>query len=237
MKTNKFEVEKIKKNKITISEEKDDLSPFLLFWRKYGTIIQSALLFVAILVFTIGMSLSLAQAYKNATKKHEIIYTVTYYNSKDEISLGKAYPMSDKTALDLYTNGKTDEYGNKFKPHQFSIRNDSSNKVAYIIAIEEEIIDVNRRLRANVIKYRITTNNQPVQRFVSDEKMTEEVKNYVEGTTFVPENTYVLTRGELDSGEEADFQLMMWLSDFETTNADQDKEFHGRIKIYMDYVR
>lgn len=237
MKTNKFEVEKIKKNKITISEEKDDLSPFLLFWRKYGIIIQSILLFLSVLVFTVGMSLSLAQAYKNATEKHEIIYTLTFYNSQNEIALDSAYPMSDEEATDLYIHQKEDTYGNVYKPHSFSLRNDSSNKLRYIIAIEEEVPNLEKRLRLDVIKYRLYINNEPTQGILSDEILTEEVTNYETGDVFVPSNNYVLARGELNVGENVNYQLMLWLSDFKTTNEDQNKEFYGHIKVYMDYIK
>lgn len=237
MKTNRFEVEKIKKNKITISEEKDDLSPFLLFWRNYGIIIQSILLFLSVLVFTIGISLSLAQAYKNATEKHEVVYTLTFYNSQNQISLGSAYPMSDEEATDLYIHQKEDIYGNVYKPHSFSIRNDSSNKLRYIIAIEEDIPNTDNRLRLDVIKYRIYTNNQPTQGFLNDEELKEEVTDYTSGNTFVPSNNYVLAKGELNIGENVNYQLMLWLSDFKTTNEDQNKEFHGHIKIYMEYIK
>ena len=139
MKTNKFEVEKIKNHVITLSEEKDDLSPFLLFWRRYGKIIQSILLFLSISIFTIGISVSLSQAYKNSTQKHEVIYSVKFNNS-NTIGLDNAYPLSDEDAINYYNKKYIDKYGNKYVPNDIELTNNSRNSLKYIITIEEQML-------------------------------------------------------------------------------------------------
>lgn len=236
MKTNKFEVEKIKNHVITLSEEKDDLSPFLLFWRRYGKIIQSILLFLSISIFTIGISVSLSQAYKNSTQKHEVIYSVKFNNS-NTIGLDNAYPLSDEDAINYYNKKYTDKYGNKYVPNDIELTNNSRNSLKYIITIEDEEPNKTDHLRTNVIRYRTYDGKTEKIGYLSDNIMKTEIKDYKTGKTYIPKNNYVLAEGSLKPGGSINYNLMMWVSGKDTNNNDQAKTFVGMIKVWVDYEK
>lgn len=233
MSSNEFKVKKIEKQDVTVEEAFEKTYRHLLFLGKYGSIVYVILLFMSVFVFAVGTYLSLSSIYDNSTRIYEIDATVEF-NGSSHINLDSAYPISDEDAIKNYE----DENNKDFIPSVFTINNASGYKVKYIVAIADLSVNNSDHLRTEIINTRISNGNNVSQFKLNSNPLSIPVTTTVnnEEVNIVPDNSYVLATGELNSNQDITYTLMMWIDDNDTVNSDQNKKFEGKVNIYFEMV-
>lgn len=138
-KTNKFYVKNIKKQNITIEEERKQHSPFILFLKKNGKLIFTILLLLSLLLFSISIYFLIKNIKDSSVTKYENNGVTVIFDSSEE-SIVNGTPI-------------TSEYANKL----FSSNVQNSDYEGVVIKISEKTLKFGKIIfysdKTSLIKY------------------------------------------------------------------------------------
>jgi len=124
-KTNRFNVKKIKENKITVEEERKEYSPFIIFFRRNGNLIFIISLLLSLTLFIIAASLTISNIKESSIVEYESNGVIVSFDSTDS-SIINGLPITSEYANKIFTNNINQLQKNKgvvIKIKEISLKN------------------------------------------------------------------------------------------------------------------